>query len=1054
MSACPACRAELPDGARFCPACGTRLEADGPAATERKVVTTLFADLVGFTALGERHDPEDIDAALRGFYALARTIVERFGGTVEKFIGDAVVGLFGVPLAHEDDAERAVRAALELVARLHELPSIGEEKLQVRCAVNTGPALVRLHARPETGEGVLVGDAVNTCARLLAEAPAMGVVAGEMTQRLSARAIAYEELPSTVAKGKERPVQRWLARGAIAHRGTSAIRTDRTDMIGREVELALLSGLIDRAVASGSPQYALVCGEAGVGKSRLIRELFHLVDTRPDFLCNWRQGGCPPYGIGLDYWPLREIVGAHAGIMPGDNPDQVNRRLRRAVEGAHDGEWLATRLRPLMGLPAPEAGHDESLTAWTMFFESIAQIRPAVVVIEDLHWASEPTLEFLRRFLSSASGVPLLLVATARPEFADHHSDVFHQAPKVTRIDLRPLDGDDSLRLADALLSRRGCADLAGKVADGCGGNPLFAEELSIFLSDRRESGSRKNGLDAKAPTSILTLIAARLDALPPGQKDLLADAAVLGQVFWPSAVASLRESDRESVSAALTHLEQRRFLRRHSDSTIEGEPELSFWHALVRDVAYEQLPRASRAVRHLRAARWLEDQSHMREPLAALVAHHYETGLEYALASGQSDLADANRPAARDAFVKAGDRALRLDVAAAEHYYALAMSATKGDGSASPGLLLQRGEALRQIGRFLEAAELQRQAALDFEEAGDTLRHAYALSRLAFTCFSSEPDRSRLLTERAVDMLDGAASSEAISVLETWATLRLWRSDLAAVLEATERILSMNTQLGQPAPPRALGLHGYTRFIRGESDGLGEMEKANAIAEGSAVSAAELFGLRDAYARCVCVVEGAERPLASTLAWTAEAERRRDSNTIVEFGVTAARYLVLLDRWDDALATVANLGDEVRRLEIPVIERDLCAVRVAANVARGTHLSARADAARSEELLRDRRGTCRARPRRGGRLPPGTRRAGAREEPARGGRGHRLHLRARRRTLVARRRAHCVGAGAAVVGGAAHRFGADLALLPGTRAEQPDRAPCTARGPARVGGR
>ena len=221
-------RGRTPAGARFCPCCGVPLAEARPEATERKVVTTLFADLVEYTAFGERHDPEDVDAALRAYFDLARTIIERFGGVVEKFIGDAVVGLFGVPAAHEDDAERAVRAALEIVTRMRELPVIGGERLQVRCGVNTGTALVRLDVLPRSGEGLLVGDAVNTCARLLSDAPAMGVVAGTMTQRLSSRDIAYEQLPAVRVKGKERPVQRWLARGPVGRRGIDTRESEHT----------------------------------------------------------------------------------------------------------------------------------------------------------------------------------------------------------------------------------------------------------------------------------------------------------------------------------------------------------------------------------------------------------------------------------------------------------------------------------------------------------------------------------------------------------------------------------------------------------------------------------------------------------------------------------------------------------------------------------------------------------------------------------------------------------------------------------------------------------
>ncbi|MEI6726809.1 MAG: adenylate/guanylate cyclase domain-containing protein, partial [Actinomycetes bacterium] len=353
-------------------------------STERKVVTTLFADLVGFTALGERHDPEDVDAALRGYYALARTIIERFGGVVEKYIGDAVVGLFGGPLAHEDDAERAVRAALEIVAHLHELPVIGDERLQVRAAVNTGPALVRLHARPGAGEGALVGDAVNTASRLLAEAPPMGVVVGEMTQRLTSRAIVYEGMAARSAKGKAKPIERWLARGPIAQWGT-AIAPSATPMIGREVELGVLLGLLDKAIASRSPQYALIEGEAGLGKTRLVREMLRRVDERPDFFCTWRQGRCPAYGDGLAFWALGEIVAGHAGILQSDGPEAAEEKLEKALGDGERDEWLLARLRPLVGLPAPQIDRDDAFAAWLQFVLRLARVRPTVLVFEDVH---------------------------------------------------------------------------------------------------------------------------------------------------------------------------------------------------------------------------------------------------------------------------------------------------------------------------------------------------------------------------------------------------------------------------------------------------------------------------------------------------------------------------------------------------------------------------------------------------------------------------------------------------------------------------------------------
>jgi class 3 adenylate cyclase len=667
---CPACRASLPEGARFCPACGTRLEASAPEAAERKVVTTLFADIVGFTALGERHDPEDIDAALRGFYGLARTIVERYGGVVEKYIGDAVVGLLGVPLAHEDDAERAVRAALDLVAHMRELPEVGGERLQVRCAVNTGPALVRLDARPETGEGVLVGDAVNTCARLLSEAPAMGVVAGEMTQRLSARAIAYEELPAVAAKGKAEPVRRWLARGQRAQRGMFTGSLAETPMVGREVELATLDALLAKAIASSTPQFVVVSGEAGIGKSRLVGELYRLIDERPEFFVQWRQGHCPPYGEDLAFWALREIVLAHVGVVRSDDTEAIEAKLDVAFGDGPYAAPLLERLRPVVGLRAESSSSEDSFAVWESAFEAIASSKATVLVVEDLHWASRPTLDFLDHYAGTAASLPLLVVVTARPEFLEEHPDVLAPDAHVTRLPLKALTPDEIRRLAAAL---PGSSEpvLVDTLVESCGGNPLFAEELARHLAEGgQESPERRSPQwsDAPGPESISALIEARLDALPPDERNLLADASVVGRVFWPGALAAIGARDSTSLQASLDSLEAREFLRLSSDSLQPGEVEYTFWHALTRDAAYGRLPRAVRAIKHDAVADWMaQTTGSATGPTADLVAHHRWTALELARAAGLPDEVARLRKPAVEALVTAGDLALALDVTSAE---------------------------------------------------------------------------------------------------------------------------------------------------------------------------------------------------------------------------------------------------------------------------------------------------------------------------------------------------------------------------------------------------
>ena len=478
MSACPSCGAEPPDGARFCPSCGALL-ADRPAvSTERKLVTTLFADIVGFTSLNERFDPEDVDAALRAYFTMARETIARFGGVVEKYIGDAVAGVFGAPLAHEDDPERAVRAALAITDGMASLPRIGGQPLLVRVGVNTGRSLVRLGVNPALGEGMQVGDAVNTTARLLAAAAPMSVVVGDATRALSARAIDYEELPPFAVKGKSQPVKAWLARSTAARRGADFDRTTATPMVGREVELGVLNGLFDKALASSTPQYALVIGEAGIGKSRLLHEFGRQLDRRPDLMCTWRQGSSPAYGDGLAYWALGEIVAAHAGILQSDEPSVVESKLVRALGGEGRDEWLVSRVRPLVGLPSPPADREESFAAWLRFLLGLARERPTVLVFEDVHWASEATLAFLGYAVRHASHAPLLAIATARPEFGEAHARLAG-FEAVHSIELKCLDADESARLVAELPGADSVPGIRELAVARCGGNPLFTEELA-----------------------------------------------------------------------------------------------------------------------------------------------------------------------------------------------------------------------------------------------------------------------------------------------------------------------------------------------------------------------------------------------------------------------------------------------------------------------------------------------------------------------------------------------------------------------------------------------
>ena len=396
MAACPACGHENRDGAKFCEECAASLAGSArQLGEERKVVTCLFCDLVGFTATSESADPEDVDRMLTAYAEMARSWIEGHGGVVEKFIGDAVVGIFGVPAAHEDDPERAVRAGLRIVEGAEELRSLGGEPLRLRAGVNTGEALVRLGASAGLGERLLSGDAINTASRIQSIAPENGVAVGLATYEATAQVFDYEELEPASLKGKSEPVRVFHAKAARARFGTDLTRTHDSPFIGREIDLALLKGIFDKTVAANSVQLVTVVGEPGLGKSRLVAELFAYTDARPE-LITWRQGRCLPYGEGITFWALGEILKAHTGILDSDPPAVAQEKLEAVLPEGDEREWFRQRLLPLLGIEATSSAEREELfTAWRRFLEQVADADPTVLVFEDLHWADEAMLAFL-----------------------------------------------------------------------------------------------------------------------------------------------------------------------------------------------------------------------------------------------------------------------------------------------------------------------------------------------------------------------------------------------------------------------------------------------------------------------------------------------------------------------------------------------------------------------------------------------------------------------------------------------------------------------------------
>ena len=566
MSTCRTCGHENRGTARFCDTCGAALKLEAPAREERKVVTVLFADLVGFTSRAEQLDPEDVRALLSPYYGRLRLELERFGGTVEKFIGDAVMALFGAPTAHEDDPERAVRAALAIRDWVTE----DEAELRLRIAVNTGEALIALGARPSQGEGMASGDVVNTAARLQSAAPVNGVLVGETTYRATRHVIDYREAESVDAKGKSEPVRVWEAVAARSRVGSEAVST-RAPLVGRGRELDQVVAAFERARQERSTQQVTLVGVPGIGKSRLVAELLAHVDALEEIVF-WRHGRSLPYGEGAAFWALGEMVKAQAGILESDAPEDVARKLRESVVQhvvESERSWVEGKLRALVGLGGDKdvgGTREESFSAWRRFLESLAEHGPLVLVFEDLHGAGDELLDFVDELPEWVEDAPLLVLCTARPELLDRRPGWGGGKRNATTISLSPLASDETAQLLAALLDRPVLpAETQTELLLRSGGNPLYAEQFARMLS---EGG----GVGDALPETVQGIIAARLDSLVDDEKRLLQDAAVLGKVFWAGSLAAITGAERETVEQQLRSLGRKEFVRRERHSSVEGE--------------------------------------------------------------------------------------------------------------------------------------------------------------------------------------------------------------------------------------------------------------------------------------------------------------------------------------------------------------------------------------------------------------------------------------------------------------------------------------------------
>jgi class 3 adenylate cyclase/tetratricopeptide (TPR) repeat protein len=755
VATCGACGAELPPGAAFCPSCGTPTGPQAEFATptgERKLVTVLFADVTGSTALGERLDPERLREVLETYFAAMREEIEAEGGTVEKFIGDAVMAAFGVPTAHEDDAARAVRAATRMLERLETvnegLAARHDVRLRIRIGVNSGEVLATTEPRP--GEPMVTGDVVNAAQRLEAAAEPGTVVIGERTARSlpGARLI---DLGPLDLKGKAEPLRAYRLDATPGLRPRRGVPGLRAPMVGRAAEMDVLRSLYARVASEGRPSLVTIYGDAGVGKSRLTREFLAWaegLDRAPLSL----GGRCLPYGDGVAYWPLAEILKTHAGILDTDGSDLAIEKVRKighdllTTDVTADPALATAALAYTIGLPDPESPledmdpqrvRSEVDAAWRSFFTALAASAPTIVVIEDIHWADPVLLDLLETLADRVEG-PALFLCPSRPDLTSRRPTWGGGRRAMSAISLDPLTADQSQHLIELLLT---VDDLPPSVhatmIERAEGNPFFLEEIIRRLIDDgslAREGDRWRAAasiaEVQIPDTVQAVLASRIDLLDASDKRILQMAGVVGRVFWPGPVAELSGASRADVEATLERLLDRELVLSRPGSTLAGEREYLFKHILTRDVAYGSLPRKERGDAHRAVAAWLETTAGERaSEFAELLAYHCTVAVELARELGDTPDEAVRRSAVRWSLVASRTARKRVIFRKAERLAAAALDLAVGDA--------ERTDALESLGKVelnLAQGDL---AYRYFREAMDTCERMEPLDgpRVAYLC-------------------------------------------------------------------------------------------------------------------------------------------------------------------------------------------------------------------------------------------------------------------------------------------------------------------------------
>ena len=955
---CSSCGNANPPGQRFCGECGAQLseatasasaptfDATAGRVAERRIVSVLFADLVGFTQLSESRDAEEVRELLSRYFDRCKRLISLYGGTVEKFIGDAVMAVWGAPLAQEDDAERAVRAALDLVSAVAALgDEVGAPELQARAGVLTGEAAVTLGAE---GEGMVAGDLVNTASRIQAVAEAGSVLVGEATKRATEASIAYAEAGSHALKGKAEPVPLFHALRVTAGRAGSLKAAGlEAPFVGREREVRLIKELFHASAEEKKAHLVTVLGIAGIGKSRLSWEFEKYIDGLAAGIW-WHRARCLSYGEGVAYWALAEMVRMRCGIVEDEDPGSALGKLRVTIDehipDPEERRYVEPRLSHLLGLEEGAAGDQENLfAAWRILFERLADQGPTILVFEDMQWADAGLIDFLEYLLDWSRNHALFVLALARPELSEKRPTWGAGKRSFSSIYLEPLTPQAMTELLAGLVPGLP-QQLRAEILDRAEGIPLYAVETVRMLLDRGLLVQEGHVYRPTAPIETLevpdtlhALIAARLDSLSTDERRLVQDGSVLGKTFTKLGLAHLSGLAEAELEPLLQSLLRKEVLSIQADPRSPERGQYSFLQDVVRRVAYETIAKKDRKAKHLAAARFLSSTwSGEEDEIVKVVAAHYLDAHE--AAPGDPD-AEEMRNKAREMLVRAGERAASLGAnLEAQRAYERAIDLTEDP--------LVRGDLEERAGMM----------------ASSGLR----------------PDEAKAHYERAIELFEGEHATHPAARVSARLAEILWdRGRLEQGLESMNRAFEVLSEDEPDADLAALAAQvGRFLFFGGEPDlGFQRIETALDLAEALLLpevlsqalnTKAIMLTSRDRSKEGLAVLRYAlevalehDKPAAALRAYynladtLARVDRHEDAATYLEEGITFARRVgnrywewnlrgqvypaYALGRWDDVLAITSELPEDVW-LEVRQLSAGLSGIGLQVQVHRGRY--------------------------------------------------------------------------------------------------------------------